>query len=499
LRIAGLSATCLRKGLRPTHIILLAISFILNADTGLLEELVMIKNLKALRAQNTSPSNFDWLPEADPRRARPISVEQQKKQAKELLKQLKAKDAPALARAKQVFKEGLSEFTLVRAQHILAQEHGFKKWTELKAFAEHSDIARSAINSGEPTALDAQCSTLHIRCGSDVMRALEVAGFDGDFLSFADPYVQGPVVQTSSLSEFLDLRIAFLMGYDLPGKDKFKQGLTKDYEDLGKANQYERVCIWLEHDSYDQLILAKLLHHFSESSHRPKRLEMINITHFPGVKRFNGIGSLPPEAMRVLWREFAPVTEKQLVTGKHAWLALTHPTPELMTQLVASTTPEVPTLAVAFLRHMQELPSTENGLSLTEQQTLQILRDKGGMTGARLFAFNNTHYERLTYMGDAQYWRVLKGLSEIENPAIHIDVREKKPDATFSKQHWHVSLTDLGKQLLNDELHWLKVNTIKRWVGGTKVDSSKGKVWSIGRHDHQIQLTPIETSTANNH
>jgi hypothetical protein len=102
-------------------------------------------------------------------------------------------------------------------------------------------------------------------------------------------------------------------------------------------------------------------------------------------------------------------------------------------------------------------------------------------------------------MGDAQYWRVLKGLSEVENPAIHIDVREKKPDATFSKQHWQVSLTDLGKQLLNNELHWLKINTIKRWVGGTEVDSSKDKVWTINRYNHQILLTSTGVSHVTNH
>jgi hypothetical protein len=34
-------------------------------------------------------------------------------------------------------------------------------------------------------------------------------------------------------------------------------------------------------------------------------------------------------------------------------------------------------MAIALQRHLQELPSRQNGLSLTEQLTLQVLRDKG--------------------------------------------------------------------------------------------------------------------------
>ena len=39
----------------------------------------------------------------------------------------------------------------------------------------------------------------------------------------------------------------------------------------------------------------------------------------------------------------------------------------------------------ALARHLHELPSVENGLSLTEQLTLQILAEKGPMNAARIF------------------------------------------------------------------------------------------------------------------
>ncbi|MGH1484572.1 MAG: DUF1835 domain-containing protein [Cellvibrionaceae bacterium] len=451
----------------------------------------MIENLKALRAQKTSLKLFEFK-DGDPRRANPISIEQQKKLAKELLKQFKQDNSEAIERFRQIFTGSINGATLARAQHVIAQENGFKKWTDLKAFAEHSEISRKAIASGEPTALDHEYPTLHIRCGNDLMHALALAGFNGDFLAFADPYVQGPVINTNSLSDFLDKRIDFLMEDSYKEKINFKQLITQDYLDLEKAKSYDRVCIWLEHDSYDQLILAKLLHFFSDKHNRPKQLQMINITHFPGVKKFISIGSLPPEAMRTLWREFTDVTEAQLLTGKHAWEALTSPDPIKMHQLILSKTPQVPTLANAFHRHLRELPSTENGLSLTEQQTLQILLDKGSIDADKLFAWNNHHYEPLAYMGDLQYWRVLDTLRNSENPAITVEVLDSNIDDKVTlkeynhRKHWHISLSPIGEKLLMDDIHWLKINTIKRWVGGTQIDTSTGKAWTIRRSDHSV-------------
>ncbi len=453
----------------------------------------MIESLKALRAQKSPLKLFEFK-EDDPRRARPISLEQQKKQSKELLTELKSKHSAALKRAAKSFSHNQSEYTLSKAQHIIAQENGFKKWTDLKAFAEHSDIARKAISSNEPQALDQDLKTLHIRCGSDIMHALAIAGFEGDFLNFSDPYVHGPVTNTDSLNEFIELRADFLKKEYQLRNEKFEDLLLEDYIELSKAKHYDRACIWLEHDSYDQLILARLLDFFSDAKNRPGRLEMINITHFPGVSKFHSIGSLPPEAMRVLWKEFKPISDTQLALGKQAWKALTSPTPKLMSELVLSNTPEIPTLAKAFRRHLQELPSTENGLGLTAQQTLQALYDRGPMNAEKLFHLNNNHYEYLTYMGDLQYWWVLKGLSDVENPAIAIKVNEtdkklkNEPDRNHynNRKHWHITLTTTGKKLLRDETHWLRLNKVIFWVGGTKIDVSTGKAWTIRRSDQSL-------------
>src|SRR5689334_16606387 len=161
---------------------------------------------------------------------------------------------------------------------------------QLRELREERSIQSSpdveALTDGPPSVLDADVSTLHIRCGHDIMHKLAIAGFAGDFLCFADPYVQGPVPRLESLEEFVRVRAAFLAEHHAaPGQF---EALLESYRDLEKARDYPVVNIWMEHDCYDQLVLAKLLDFFSEPRCRPQRLRLISVAHFPGVQRFIG-------------------------------------------------------------------------------------------------------------------------------------------------------------------------------------------------------------------
>jgi hypothetical protein len=426
----------------------------------------MLENLATLRASlgTETSSFFNKFSDDDPRRAKPLSLEQQKKRARERLRALR--DA-----------EPDKDYKLHDAQRLIAREHGFKKWEQLKAYIEQAGITQQAIDSGEPVALDASKHTLHIRCGTDIRHALAVAGFTGDFLGFFDPYIEGPVCKTGTLDEFIRLRAEYLAGtYKL---EDAIAGITRDYHDLFRAKDYQQVNIWLEHDPYDQLILAKLLDFFSDAANRPAQLRLITITHYPGVDIFNGIGQLPAQAMRMLWQQFTDVTDAQLQLGVAAWEAIRSDTPEAVLKLVQTGTPQLPTMGIALQRHLQQLPSVFNGLNLTEHLSLQILSDKGPMNAARLFGWYNNHYEPLTFMGDSTYWRVLAGLAETNQPALALDRQGEQPN------EWQLAINPLGEKLLSGEADWLRLNPIVRWWGGVKLDSGKAQVW---RYDSDKEL-----------
>jgi len=81
-----------------------------------------------------------------------LNLEQQKKQARELLRAIRAGDNNALARLRMdhlrwanVDDEGArQDIALHDAQFVIAREHGFASWTKLKAYAEPSADVRHA-------------------------------------------------------------------------------------------------------------------------------------------------------------------------------------------------------------------------------------------------------------------------------------------------------------------------------------------------------------------
>jgi hypothetical protein len=142
---------------------------------------------------------------------------------------------------------------------------------------------------------------------------------------------------------------------------------------------------------------------------------------------------------------------------------------------VKTKTPALPTMSRALARHLRELPSSENGLSLTEQLTLRILTEKGPMNAPRLFGWYTNHYEPLVFMGDSGYWAVLRGLANTEKPALKIEERGDMPKD--GNKHWHIELLPFGEDLLRSNADWLKTNPVERWVGGVRIDSRQATNW----------------------
>jgi hypothetical protein len=422
----------------------------------------MIKNLAALRAGFSAhpPKLSSTFPAGDPRGLRPLSLEQQKKRAKERLRSWRsAVDHPR------------SKAKLSDAQHAIAQEFGFTTWMQLKAHIEQNAIAQAAVESGMPTELDGDRRVLHIRCGTDIMHSLAVAGFSGDFLAFYDPYVHGPVPACDSLETFLRIRADYIAQGDPQASQEILADLQAQYTALEKVRDYDAVYIWLEHDPFDQLILVKLLDYFSVAEHRPASLHLISTTSYPGVEQFNSIAQLPPTALRVLWQTFNEVTPQQIALGQATWSAIQMPEPDALYAICATGTPAHPLLSKALDRYLQQLPSKRNGLNLSENLSLQILLEKGDMNAARLFGWYTNHYEPLTFMGDSFYWRMLEQLAQAKYPAIVLQRRGDQPN------QWWVRLTEAGRALLKNKLDWIEVNGINSWLGGVRLNSENGSVY----------------------
>lgn len=400
---------------------------------------------------------------SDPYAAFRLNLEQQKKRAKELLRDAKAFDANALHRIAHHNSEN-SDLNLAAAQHCIARELRFTHWAALKHHIAAMQHQREQLSS--PVALDDDMKTMHIRCGHDIQPALLNAGLRGDFNLQIDPFVQGPVTNGD---DWLEQRANFIC--EAFGKTadftptKVLEGCRDEGRRLNTAiTDYERVVLWFELDAHDQLILLRCLAWFADHG-MPARLELVDAADFPGSQRFLGLGQLPPEALRLLWA-LRRVLQREHVKFAHVvWQAYRSEDPRALSQFMTSGTPLLPTLAPALRRQLQELPSPFNGLGLTQQQLLQTLDGLGRISVARLIGETFRVRDAYSGIGDA-------GL-DYELVQIERTAPLFKREHNGSMRTDFIEITDVGRQVLTGQRNWLSFDPPPRWIGGVCIKSGQ--------------------------
>jgi hypothetical protein len=112
-------------------------------------------------------------------------------------------------------------------------------------------------------------------------------------------------------------------------------------------------------------------------------------------------------------------------------------------------------------RLLEELPSATNGLSRTEQQALEAVRD-GATTWQDAFRASQSR-EAAVFLGDASFVRVVDALAAAATPLLQRD-----GDA--------LSLTSFGRAVLAGDVDHVATNGVDRWLGGTRLEG-RDDVW----------------------
>lgn len=409
------------------------------------------------------------MPDSSPRYARTffhgaLNLDQQKTRAKELLRGFRRGDADAAARVAAHHPEPPSPDAakLADAQLVLARENGFASWPKLKAHCDAVALRQSRIEAGKPTVLDTP-GTLHVRCGEDIQHSLKVAGFQGPFFEFADPFCQGPVPDLPP-EQFRKARTRFVaQAYGIEENDA-RARFDREYARLPEMREAEHTVLWFEHDSYDQLILAFLLSQLDGAD--LSRVSMICVDTVPGVPHFTGLGQLAPSTLQLLWEsERRPVTAAQVELGIRVWDAVRAPDPRGLHAIAQGGTPALPLMARSLQRHLQELPEARSGLSLTQELTLSILAQDGPMTAGMIFRDLMRDREPLPFLGDLMFWHVLVDMRRTREPLFDID----PATAAEPWPHRRVAISRKGREVLEGRVDFLDLYTSERWVGGVRI------------------------------
>ena len=301
---------------------------------------------------------------------------------------------------------------------------------------------------------------LHVLNGDCTADGLRGSGVPGDLAVWADVLWSGPLPDTDDPEAWRRARAGHLTGSSVPEYEQ-ASSLMRDWDaPLTRWREYREVVFWFEHDLFDQALLVRHLAGFSKQGAEPGQLSLICIDHFPGVEPFHGLGQLDGAQLLSLFPHRRPITAPQLELGRQAWEAFTAASPTRLQGLADPGSSELPFLAGAVRRYLEEYPALDTGLSRTERTILEALA-QAPSSPASLFLTVQNREERI-FMGDLSFLEILQGLAHPDASMIQLTV---EPSAA-TLPPGTAAITPLGRQVLAGEVDRVALLGIDRWYGG---------------------------------
>lgn len=331
---------------------------------------------------------------------------------------------------------------------------------------------------------------LHITNGDAAAVPLRASGVQGTVMAWQDVLHEGPVPAGLSLEELASVRARFLAG--CPGGLRYERvlaDLRKRDAQLRQFKRFEEVILWFEADLYDQLQLLQLLGWFGQRELGGTRLSLICIGSFPGVVPFHGLGQLSPQQLGSLFETRHPVSRAELELGRQGWDAFCSDQPRSLQSLLKEDLSALPYLRGALMRHLEQYPATDDGLSRSERQILESML-KGIRRLGPLFRSSQIEAEQHPFAGDAVFAIYLAALCVGSEPLLQLaDGGPLRPEELQgeSREAWEqdVELTDAGHAVIAGEADRVSLLGIDRWLGGVHLHG-RSVPWRWSRSTRSI-------------
>jgi redox-sensitive transcriptional activator SoxR len=331
-----------------------------------------------------------------------------------------------------------------------------------------------ARRGGAPTA---RPSLLHVTNGESAGNTLRQTALGGAVLAWQDTLHEGPVPALPR-QELLRTRAGFLADCGWGSRQALLSSLERRDRQLLEALRDDRqVVLWFEHDLYDQLQLLDVLALAHAENAAP---ELIVVGAFPGKPSFGGLGELTASELETLWPSRRPASPSALQAAAGAWAALQAPEPTTLAEWATRDTAELPFLASALRRWLEEVPAPQDGLSGTERRGLQAVAAGARTPPAAFLAAQRL--EESPYLGDAWFYRALSALGQGEARLVETDDGSPlpPPPPLSDSQHFarlQLRLTAIGERTLRGEADRVELLGIDRWIGGTHITPDNPWRW----------------------
>ncbi|HEY0241509.1 MAG TPA: DUF1835 domain-containing protein [Gemmatimonadaceae bacterium] len=313
-------------------------------------------------------------------------------------------------------------------------------------------------------------NVLHITNGDSAVGAMRAGGIGGEIVAWRDVLHDGPVPSGLSLVELSRVRARWLAEENFGDLLTLQEGFDERDSMLRRYADFDEVVLWFEWDLYDQLQLIQILDFLADDTahDRAETGTKLSIVSFEGY-----LGSLSPDRFADLYEQRREISDEMLHTGRAAWKAFRSADPRDLEQFAAADTPSLEFLQLSLWRHLEEFPSSVNGLSRSESQILEAVA-QGPLAFHELFRQVANREERM-FCGDATMARYIERMSLTTSPLIlytsgdRIDAPRTEEDSRAFRNA-EMCLTATGREVLNGANDWITLGGSDRWLGGAHLD-----------------------------
>jgi hypothetical protein len=320
---------------------------------------------------------------------------------------------------------------------------------------------------------------LHLTNGSAIIPMMRAAGVTGPIVPWDDVLHEGPVPAGLNTAALRDVRASFLAGCGWDARERIVRLLAE--RDAALDRGAEEIVLWFEHDLFDQLHVLQIL----------DRLPIDGPPRVTAVPDDDYLGQLQSDRFQGLFAARRDVTSAQRSAARDAWTAFRSIDPRGLIDVLPRVT-VLPHLGPALTRHLQQFPSTDNGLSRTEQQALEVMAT-GVTTVSEIFVKSHIEREAAFFMGDSGFVLHLGALMRTTRPLIRVIARAEERLAIVSDSQSvgarstpssnvsldiadDVEITDDGRRVLEGQIDRVTLCGIDRWLGGVHL-TGHGPLW----------------------
>lgn len=327
---------------------------------------------------------------------------------------------------------------------------------------------------------------LHVANGDCTTEKFGPAGLPGTSSVWADVLHEGPVPGGLTDDELVRIRADYLTQtlYG-PSADEVVAQMN-GWRNALTASSCDEIVLWYEHDLFDQLNLIQLLSWLgaARAAMSGRLISLICIGSFPGRPNFKGLGELTPDELASLFETRQPLSDAQIALAERAWQAFRASDPHAIEEFLNEDTSALPFLAAALARHLQEFPSTREGLSRTERRLLELCRSDAA---ADIW----TTFERIAdgetafYIADGSFWQMARELADSSPPLLSIATESTAGELALPRGTFSVTAT--GRAVLDGELDRIQQCGLDRWLGGVHLQGA-GPTWRWNQARGRIEF-----------